>query len=140
MAKVEFDAALAPLLASDSRYPRGAYYFVREALVRAQAQMRRNNEPAPRHVSPEQLLEGIRSHALDQFGPMVCTVFEDWGIRSCEDFGEIVFNMIQHQILAKQDSDQREDFKRGYDFEDAFRRPFVPGCRSVGAASRDLSG
>ncbi|MCW5558448.1 MAG: hypothetical protein KIT22_11540 [Verrucomicrobiae bacterium] len=132
MPKVEFDAALAPLLASDSRYSRGAYYFVREALVQAQTLLRRTGEATPRHVSPEELLEGIRRHALEEFGPMACTVFEDWGIRSCEDFGEIVFNMIQHRILAKQDSDNREDFKRGYDFKDAFRRPFTPDRRSLG--------
>jgi len=126
MAKVEFDTALAPMLERDTRYARSAYYFVREALAHAQAELRRNGEPAPRHVSSGELLEGIRAYALEQFGPMACTVFEDWGIRSCDDFGEVVFNMIECRILSKTDADSREDFSRGYDFADAFRRPFAP--------------
>ncbi|MBN8246094.1 MAG: hypothetical protein J0L84_01475 [Verrucomicrobia bacterium] len=139
MAKMEFDTALAPLLERDTRYARGAYHFVREALSHAQAELRRNGEEAPRHVSSGELLEGIRSYALEQFGPMTCTVFEDWGIRSCDDFGEVVFNMIECQILSKTDADSREDFSRGYDFEDAFRRPFAPENRPDHAASPEAS-
>ncbi|MFO1461971.1 MAG: Minf_1886 family protein [Verrucomicrobiota bacterium] len=126
MAKVDFDTALGPLLARDTRYGRGAYHFVREALDYTQAILLKQGEPGPRHVTGRELLEGIRSYALEQFGPMACTVFEDWGVRRCDDFGEIVFNMIEFQILSKTDADRPEDFKGGYDFEAAFRRPFVP--------------
>lgn len=126
MAKVDFDTALTPLIERDSRYARGAYYFVREALDHTQAQLLRQGEPAPRHVSPRELLEGIRAFALEQFGPMTCTVLEEWGVRTCPDFGEIVFNMIDQQLLSKTEQDFREDFKDGFDFTEAFRHPFVP--------------
>lgn len=139
MVKMEFDTALAPLLERDTRYSRGAYHFVREALSHAQSELRRTGELASRHVSSGELLEGIRSYALEQFGPMVCTVFEDWGIRSCDDFGEVVFNMIECQILSKTDADSREDFRRGYDFEEAFRRPFAPENRGAHAGSTGAS-
>ena len=47
-------------------------------------------------------------------------------IRSCKDFGDIVFNMVEIELLAKTERDSREDFADGYDFEEAFCRPFLP--------------
>jgi uncharacterized repeat protein (TIGR04138 family) len=82
-----------------------------------------------RHVSGQELLAGIREYALGQFGPMTKMILEEWGIRSCHDFGEIVFNMVEVGLLAKTDKDTREDFKDGYDFEDAFRKPFLPNSK-----------
>ena len=69
---------------------------------------------------------GIRDYALDMFGPMTPTVLSEWGIHSCEDFGEIVFNLIQHKQATQSQSDSRDDFKGGYDFDEAFRKPFLP--------------
>ena len=57
---------------------------------------------------------------------MTLTVLHEWGLRSCEDFGEIVFNMVEANLLAKTETDSREDFKAGYDFHEAFRQPFLP--------------
>ena len=57
---------------------------------------------------------------------MTLTVLEEWGIKCCEDFGEIVFNMVENKLLAKTEQDSREDFRNGYDFHDAFRKPFLP--------------
>jgi uncharacterized repeat protein (TIGR04138 family) len=78
------------------------------------------------HVSGQELLSGIREFALRQFGPMALTVLEEWGVKRCEDFGEIVFNMIESGLLAKTAEDSRDDFKGGYDFMEAFREPFLP--------------
>ncbi|MGY8688984.1 MAG: Minf_1886 family protein, partial [Verrucomicrobiales bacterium] len=60
------------------------------------------------------------------FGPMVMTVFEEWGIHSCADFGEIVFNLIEARVFGKTDDDKKENFVGHYDFEEAFVRPFLP--------------
>ena len=81
---------------------------------------------AARHVSGQELLDGIREFALKQYGPMTQLVLQEWGIYRCEDFGEIVFNMIDYQILKKTSNDSREDFKGGYEFNDAFKKPFQP--------------
>lgn len=125
----DFDEALEPLLAKDSRYPREAYHFVREALDFTQQAVEKANHGKPRHISGQELLVGIRDFALCQFGPMSCCVLEDWGIKSCEDFGEIVFNLVEQHILSKTEEDSRNDFKGGYDFEEAFRRPFEPALK-----------
>jgi uncharacterized repeat protein (TIGR04138 family) len=113
------------IVAADPRYPVDAYLFVQEALKHTQRALGRNKLDQ-KHVGGKELLEGIRLFALKTFGPMVPTMLEEWGIHSCEDFGEIVFNMIEHQVASKTESDTREDFKGGYNFDDAFRKPFVP--------------
>jgi uncharacterized repeat protein (TIGR04138 family) len=121
-----FDSAVASILASDPRYKLDAYQFVREALERTQKAVNTRHTDGPlRHVSGQQLLEGIREHALAQFGPMATVVLEAWGISNSADFGEIVFNMIEARLLSKTERDCRADFC-GLDFEDAFVLPFLP--------------
>ena len=115
------------ILAKDSRYTREAYVFVREALDFTQKLVGRESRGTTiRHVSGQELLKGIRQFALQQFGPMAMTVFEEWGVHHCRDFGEIVFNMVEIGLLAKTEKDTRDDFQNGYDFTDAFRKPFWP--------------
>jgi uncharacterized repeat protein (TIGR04138 family) len=124
---ISFDEELEKIVAKDSRYPREAYVFVREALDHTQKSATKPaKDEGPRHVSGQELLAGIRDYALQQYGPMTLTVLTEWGIVRCEDFGEIVFNMVDNALLAKTDKDSRDDFKGGYDFSKAFHDPFVP--------------
>jgi uncharacterized repeat protein (TIGR04138 family) len=127
---IDVEQTLDAILAKDTRYHRDAYYFVRDALDVAQKKFAkaggRAGKDKPAHVSGQQLLEGIRAHALEQFGPLTLMVLEEWGIRRGEDFGEIVFNMVESSLLGKTENDSREDFKGGYDFHEAFRKPYLP--------------
>ncbi|MGO8702029.1 MAG: Minf_1886 family protein [Limisphaerales bacterium] len=118
------------IVATDPRYPYDAYVFVQEALEHTQRSLGRT-KIAHKHVAGKELLEGLRQYALDSFGPMVPTVFGEWGIHNCEDIGEIVFNMIDHGIATKTDSDKREDFAGNFSFDDAFRKPFLPAKPAV---------
>ena len=117
---------LTQILSKDSRYNREAYVFLREALDHTQKAIAKAHKGEGRHVSGQELLEGIRQYAINLFGPMTLTVLEEWGIRRCEDFGEIVFNLVEHGLLSKTDEDSRADFQNGYDFDTAFRKPFLP--------------
>ena len=76
---------------------------------------------------------------LDQFGPLAKTVLNNWGIRRCGDFGDIVFNLIEYNVFSKTDSDRREDFADIYDFDEAFVKPFAPASsrRSRGMSSEN---
>jgi len=125
MQEVSFDEALAEIQAKDPRYHRDAYLFVREALDHTQKAITKDTRRV-RHVTGQELLAGIRDFALAQFGPMTRTLLEEWGVHRCDDFGEIVFNMVEVGWLAKTDRDSRADFQNGYDFEEAFVRPFLP--------------
>jgi len=136
MQELTFESTLALILAKDPRYQRDAYLFVKDALDHTQKLVLKENKSELRHVSGQELLGGIREYALTQFGPMTQMVFEEWGIMRCEDFGEIVFNMVEIGLLGKTEQDRREDFANGYDFHEAFRKPFLPASRI--AASQNI--
>lgn len=129
MQETNFEESLETILKKDIRYHRDAYFFVREALDHTQKHVAKSMKNKVRHITGQELLGGIRESALEQFGPMALTVLHEWGIRRCEDFGEIVFNMVENSLLAKTEEDRREDFSGGYDFEEAFRKPYLPKKR-----------
>lgn len=124
-----FEAAIELIEAKDARYHREAYVFVREALDHTQLSLAKQNRRRPRHVTGQELQEGIREYGLSQFGPMTLTLLNEWGVHRCADFGEIVFNLVDSGLLAKTEKDSREDFSPGYDFFEAFRLPFLPASR-----------
>jgi len=126
MEELNFNAVLDKIVAADPRYHREAYDFVREALDFTQKVVAQSAKGSKRHVKGQELLAGIRDFALAQYGPMALTVLEEWGVRRCEDFGEIVFNLVDSGILSKTADDSRDDFKEGYDFIKAFKEPFLP--------------
>jgi len=136
MQEVSFEEALEIIHTKDPRYEKDAYLFVREALDFTQKNIGRDTRGRVRHVTGQELVGGLRDYALQQFGPMALTVFEQWGVHNCQDFGEIVFNMVDFGLLAKTENDNRMDFEGGYDFEEAFRKPFLPRAKQkVGVAA-----
>ena len=124
--KQSYDEVLDTILANDSRFHRDAYHFVREGLDYTQQSISKQEEGTVRHISGQELLGGMRAHALEQYGPMALMVLNEWGLTRGEDFGEIVFNMVEHELLAKTEDDTRTDFAGGYTFAEAFRQPFLP--------------
>src|SRR6202030_3322527 len=100
MHEINFDEAVEQILVKDARFSRDAYAFVREALDFTQKLIGRENKGNGRHITGAELLDGIRQFALQQFGPMAVTVFEEWGVKNCRDFGDIVFNMVEISLLA----------------------------------------
>lgn len=127
MQQFDYNEVLETILAKDSRYPLEAYQFVREGLDYTQHKMARmSGAKEPRHVTGRELTDGMRQYALETYGPMAGLLLDEWGIRSTEDFGEIVFNLVENNLLAKTEKDTRDDFAGGYDFEEAFTAPFQP--------------
>jgi uncharacterized repeat protein (TIGR04138 family) len=115
------------ILARDPRYAAGAYAFVRNGLDYTVRRLEK-----PRHVSGQELLDGLREFALAEFGPMAKTTLNQWGVQRTEDIGEIVFNMVESGLLGKTEKDSRADFSAGYDFDEVFRKPFQPAARRAG--------
>jgi len=134
-----FEEILDKILTQDTRYNRDAYLFLREALDYTQKSVPKENKNAVRHVSGQELLAGIRDYALLQFGPMTLTLFEEWGVHRGEDFGEIVFNLVDNGLLSKTSQDSRADFKGGYDFSLTFRQPFLPRAKKGTTAPESKS-
>lgn len=133
MQKIGFTEALDSIVASDPRYHRDAYLFLRDALDFTTKQQKKMKGAAIKHVSGPELLEGVRQYALKEFGPLVLSVFAYWGINRCEDIGHMVFNLINAGIFGKTDQDSMDDFKAVYNFRDAFVAPFQPHSRDAAA-------
>jgi uncharacterized repeat protein (TIGR04138 family) len=115
------------VLSRDPRYELAAYLFIYEALAYTQKALGRDGAsltPSQRHITGQELLNGIREYAAQMFGPLAPTVFRSWRVRRTEDFGEIVFNLVERGLLGKTESDAREDFADGFDFDHAFEGPF----------------
>ena len=126
MQKIGFAEALESVVGSDPRYQREGYIFLRDSLDFTTKQQKKTKGVSVRHVTGPELLDGVRQYALKEFGPMVMTVFDSWGIHSCEDIGHMVFNLIGAGVFGKTEEDSIDDFKNVYDFEEAFVRPFAP--------------
>src|SRR5215831_8479295 len=126
MQKIGFAEALDSVVANDPRYQRDGYFFLRDALDFTTKQQKKIKGVSVRHVTGPELLDGVRQYALREFGPMVMTVFDNWGIHSCEDIWHMVFNLIGAGVFGKTEDDSIKDFKDVYNFEEAFVRPFAP--------------
>ena len=136
MQKTNFDQAVEQILREDQRFDPNAYRFVREGLDFTLKQQKRHGGSGSRHVSGPELLDGLRQYTLKEFGPMAKVVLNEWGITRCEDFGQIVFNLVQKGVLGKSDSDRVEDFSEIFTFEEAFVKPFLPPVPMRGRAPR----
>jgi uncharacterized repeat protein (TIGR04138 family) len=126
MQPTAFEDILAQIVREDPRYPAEAYLFLRVGLNYAVKLYHKPDHGPGRHVSGQELIEGLRQYALKEFGPMAFTVLKTWGIRRTDDFGELVFNLVNRGLLGKTDEDRKEDFAAGYDFREAFVKPFLP--------------
>jgi uncharacterized repeat protein (TIGR04138 family) len=117
------------LVRRDPRYAYEAYEFVFAALAHTQKMLGRvppaDAPPEPdHHVTGPQLLEGVRDLALREFGLMARTVFRMWGINRTDDFGEIVFNLVEANLMSKTNEDDRLDFHNIYDLDQVLVRDY----------------
>ncbi len=109
------------LARKDGRYDFQAYLFVFQALEFTLKRIGRR-----RHVSGQELLEGIKDFAILNFGAMGKTVFNQWGVAKPMDFGRIVFSLVDAGLMSKTDGDDISDFAEGFDFDKTFVQNYVP--------------
>ncbi len=126
MQPMQYEQSVFSILKRDKRFDAQAYLFLKEALDFTLKRVAEGNGGRVRHVSGPELLEGFRDLALEQFGPMASTLMIEWGIRKCQDVGDMVFLLIEEQVFGKQDSDSREDFSGAFDLEESLAAPFLP--------------
>lgn len=116
------------LLKSLAPYPPEAFHFVSEGLshtvqsIHGQKDHSRDLTPTDesRHISGRQLCMGLRNFALQRYGLLARTVLHRWNIKGTEDFGKIVFAMVDANLMRKTDEDTPEDFQQVFDFHEAF--------------------
>lgn len=113
----------------DPRYRREAYGFVVAALGLTVQQLppERLADPERRHLSGGELVDGIVALARREFGLMAPAVFAEWGVRSSEDFGAIVFQLVASGELSARPEDTLDDFRGGGDLDERLLRDLEPG-------------
>ena len=111
------------VLARDPRYRVEAYLFVHDAIEFTQARF-----TPRRHVTGRELLDGIRELALERYGRMAKAVLNSWGVRTTDDFGAVVFNLVDSGLMSRTEEDRIEDFHSVYDFDEAFVQSYELGA------------
>ncbi len=112
------------------KYHPDAYRFVDLALRHTQKMLQRSpntteeDDDESAHITGEELLEGIRDLACEEFGMLSAAVFRHWGVRATADFGRIVFDFIERGAMRKTERDQLSDFYDVYEFSDVFDRQY----------------
>ncbi len=106
----------------EPRFDERAYMFVLGALEYCQQQMSER-----RHITGRELVIACRQLALERFGVMAGLVLEHWGVRTTSDFGDIVFTLVELELLMSQPTDTRDEFADVFDFSQAFERDY-PWC------------
>ena len=102
---MDLETAILDVAEKHGRYRPAAYHFTLQA-VHYSVDRAREDEGGHRHVTGVEVLAGIRTLARVRFGPMAKAVFDQWGVTRTEDFGEIVFQLVEAGILGKTDEDQ----------------------------------
>lgn len=119
------------IVRNDPRYAYEAYEFVFESLGHTQRMLGRTQTDGERqagpehHVSGREILHGACDLAIKEFGLMARLVFRHWGIHRTDDFGELVFNLIEGGLLSKTDGDHRSDFHGVFDLDRTLSEGFT---------------
>lgn len=115
---------------ADGRFPLEAFRFLQEGLDHAVKRTHGPNagltrspdgsgkrvEPGtdldehPHHISARELCEGLLDLALLRWGRLAKAVLNGWGIERTDDFGTMVFLLVDNDLLRKTEGDRLEDF------------------------------
>lgn len=84
-----------------------------------------------KHMSGQHLCFRLAEFAIEQYGLMAPLVLRRWNIERTDDFGRIVYALIELGYLRKSPDDSIDDFRGVYDFAEIFGddrlRQFVGG-------------
>lgn len=120
MEEIDFDTdSFADIIAKDDRYNPRAYALLMDVIGFL------GGENGDKHMSGEEILDEFRERALDQYGPLTYRVLLEWGVKSTEDIGEMMFNLAESHRIGRDDGDSAESFVGGYDFKEAFLGPYA---------------
>lgn len=99
----------------DPRYHISAYDFVLNGL-----EFYITSLGEKRHVNGKELAKGLLLFAYKQFGLLGNDVLNYWGITKTDDFGYLVYNMIEIGVMSRQPEDAVEHFFGVIDFNEYF--------------------
>jgi uncharacterized repeat protein (TIGR04138 family) len=120
MAELAFrDGIMDQIRLRERRFDEHAYLFVLSALEFCQARLTER-----RHITGRELATACRDLALERYGVLARLVLNHWGVRSTADLGDIVFTLVELNLLISQPTDTRDDFLAVFDFDEAFEQNY----------------
>ena len=126
MEKPNFEKAVRSIVAEDKTYQVDGYHFLRDALDHTVSELRKDELEEHRHVTGPELLDGVVSYAIREFGSMSVAVLDSWGIREGDDIGAMVFQLIDAGAFGRSEEDSPDDFKNVIDLREELLAPFRP--------------
>ena len=118
MDEIDFESdGFEDILAKDSRYDARAYALLMDVVHYL--------TEGDKHCSGEDILDEFKERARDQYGPMTYTVLTEWGLKTCADIGEMMFNLTEGHRVARDENDTPESFAGGYDFRETCLGPYA---------------
>ena len=103
--QVDLEEAIKRIRARDDSFDGNLYGFVMLALEYTCSRLGEY-----RHVSAQELVEGMCIYAKEVYGLMAFTFLNRWGIHSTRDIGTAVFHLIDEGVLFKREGERVEDF------------------------------
>jgi uncharacterized repeat protein (TIGR04138 family) len=135
MREEEFAAKVSEIVKKDPRYSPEAYKFVSDAVLYTSTKVSDGEGGiGVRHVTGKELLNGIKEFAVKEYGPLAQEVLRSWGLTDSLAIGNVVFNMVDSQLLGRSEEDSIDDFKDGFNFDYEFTEPFRPAEKSSPAS------
>jgi uncharacterized repeat protein (TIGR04138 family) len=109
------DDIMSRIRARGGQYNERAYLFVLATIEFLQTRLE-----VRRHVTGSELAWACRDFAQQQFGLLAPVVLDHWGISRTEDFGRIVYVLVEVGLLVTQPGDSESDFEGVYQFAEVF--------------------
>ena len=121
----KFRAIVQDIILNDRRYTEEAYYFVNEAVAFASEFCQKPQFGSGRHLAAEELLDAMCEFSRNEFGTMAVVVLNNWGILTTLDWGHVIFNLIDAEILSASPEDRLGDFNEVFDLKKELSAPFL---------------
>ena len=114
------DDILARIRAKGGAFDERGYLFMLVAIEFVQSRL-----TVRRHISGAELAWACRDLARERFGLLARAVLAHWGLTRTEDFGRIVYTLVDIGLLVTLPGDSEEDFRDVFDFESAFDESYA---------------
>ncbi len=114
------DSTIENICANDIRYHKNAYHNIFNALAYCETVMK-----TEKNLTAKELVIGYKDITLSKYGALALEVLHHWGIYSTQDIGNIVFNLVNANLLGRSQGDKIEDFKNIFDLTQEMKSPYL---------------
>ncbi|MBR4673243.1 MAG: hypothetical protein IKP00_02160 [Victivallales bacterium] len=118
----EIKQRIEQLASTTGSFPVAAYLLVFDALNKCLlAHKKTRLEP----IGALELSQTMAEIVRDGFGPFASHLLLKWDIHSTDDFGKIVYELVDANLLALNEGDTIEDFNNLFPLHDFLNKPFT---------------